>query len=434
MNTETKLSGKYSSTSDGGIENIEVISTGLFPLDYCLGGGFPKNRLVEIMGDEGVGKSTLMLQICKNIMEQDDKAIVFYRDSEFAMTTDRLKTLGLLQYKYEERVKDIKDVQEMFKQNKRFNFLHLKRDTLDDFFNHVNESVKINAQINKKENKINFYYILDSVAGTKTMEEVNSISEASDRVIGTKARAWSQMLSNYISSWVKGNISLYLVNQMRHKISIGFSGFGGDPTESVGGKAIKFYSFLRFELKNIGSFSGKTKFGDPIDRKISVKILKNKNAEPKKLTTIFTYAEGYSEPLSVFAFLKINGFIISAGGGSYSFAKKTLINKYITDKKQKEFFYIKLTKDNFNNKFKEDLKFRNTLYFLIENLLKFTVSEFIKNKKYDIIKEEIEEESIIKFAEEESANTPNKLKQKNKNKKEIKYEEKNLINPDENLS
>lgn len=428
MNTD-KVLGKYSSTSDDGVEIVEVISTGLFPLDYCLGGGFPKNRLVEIMGEEGVGKSTLMLQICKNIIEQDSNAIIFYRDSEFATTTERLKTLGLYLYKYNERVKDVGDIREMIKENKRFNLLHLKRDTLDDFFNHINESVKINAQINKKENKINFYYVLDSVAGTKTMEEVNSISEASDRVIGTKARAWSQMLSNYISSWVKGNISLYLVNQMRHKISIGFSGFGGDPTESVGGKAIKFYSFLRFELKNIGSFSGKTKLGDPIDRKISVKILKNKNAEPKKLTTIFTYAEGYSEPLSVFAFLKINGFIVSAGGRKYSFAKKKVIDNYITDKKQKKFFDISMSKDDFNNKFKEDLDFRNALYFLIENLLKFTVSDFIKNKKYAVVKEITEEEMSIKFTEEEQKPTK-KIKSNKKNKKG--YEE-SIINEDENL-
>ena len=398
-----KVDGKYtSSIADiNGVENVEVIPTGLFPLDYCLGGGFPKYRMVEILGDEGVGKSTLALQLCKNIIEQDERAIIFYRDSEFAMTKKRLDVLGLTPYKYDGKVATVIDVQKMFEENKRFNFLHLKRETLDDFFNHINDSVKINAQISNPSNKINFYYILDSVAGTRTLEEVNSISEASDRVIGVKARAWSQMLSNYISSWVNGNISLYLVNQIRNKISIGFGGFKADPTESVGGKAIKFYSFLRFELKNIGAFSGKTKMGDPVDRKISIKILKNKNAEPKKLTTIFTYAEGYSEPLSVFAFLKMNGFISSIGGGKYSFAKKTIIKKYITDDSIK-IFNLSISKDDFVLKFKEDFNFRNTIYTLIENLLKIKISDYLKTKKYTKYIPEDSDKENIKFVDDDN--------------------------------
>lgn len=224
---------------EAGNTPIEVISTGSLALDIALGvGGIPRGRVTEIFGPESAGKSTLAQHIMAEAQKLGGTAA--YIDVEHAMDPGYARDLGI-------RLEDL---------------LVSQPDTGEQALEICEALVRSDAVD---------VIVVDSVAALVPKKELDG--EIGDSHVGLQARLMSQSLRKLTAAIARSRTSVIFINQIREKIGVMF----GSPETTPGGRALKFYSSCRIDVRRIGQL----KEGEEvIGQRVRVKIVKNKVAPP----------------------------------------------------------------------------------------------------------------------------------------------------------
>lgn len=258
--------------------DVDVIPTGSLGLDLALGvGGVPHGRIIEIYGPESSGKTTLALHIVANAQKKG--GLCAFIDAEHALDPEYAKRIGV---KIDELLISQPDTGEQALE--------------------ILESLIRSGSISCA--------VVDSVAALTPRAEIEG--EMGDRHIGLQARLMSQALRKLTAITARSNTAIIFINQIRMQIGIMF----GNPETTTGGKALKFYSSIRLEVRRIAQIK---KGEDIIGGRVRVKVVKNKVAPPFK-TAEFDLL--YNEGISYFGEIITLGLkygIIEKSGNSLSF-------------------------------------------------------------------------------------------------------------------
>ena len=263
---------------DNLIVGVEGIPTGAISLDSALGiGGVPRGRITEIYGPEASGKTTLALHILAETQKLGGYGV--FIDAEHAMDPSYAEKLGV----------DITDL------------LVSQPDTGEQALEICDTLVRSGAVD---------LVIVDSVAALVPRVELEG--EMGDSFVGLQARLMSQALRKLTGSVSKSKTAVIFINQIREKIGVMF----GNPETTPGGRALKFYSSIRMEIRRITSLKDG---GEMVGSRVRVKVVKNKVAPPFKQTEFdIMYGQGISYEGDVLD-LAVSGDIVEKTGAWYSF-------------------------------------------------------------------------------------------------------------------
>ena len=269
--------------SANGSENIQAISTGSMGLDQALGiGGVPRGRIVEIFGAESAGKSTLALSCLAQAQKNGGQAA--YIDVEHAMDPSYAQKIGVN-----------------------------NKELLISQPNSAEEALEITDHL-VGSGALDII-VVDSVAALVPRAELEG--EMGDFHIGAQARLMSQALRKLTATVHKTNTTCIFINQLREKVGVIF----GSPEVTPGGRALKFYSSVRIDLRRSESI----KIGEElIGNKVKVRVVKNKVAPPfKKAELEILYNEGISKEAELLD-IGVEKNIVEKSGSFYSFEGERL--------------------------------------------------------------------------------------------------------------
>jgi len=263
----------------GGITPIEAITTGAISIDYALGiGGMPRGRVVEIYGPESSGKTTLALQVIAQA--QKTGGLAAFVDAEHALDAAYAQKLGV-------------DLEALLVSQ-------------PDNGEQALEIVEVLVRSNSVD-----VVVVDSVAALVPRAEIEG--EMGESQMGLQARLMSQALRKLTGAVSKSKTCLIFINQLREKIGVMF----GNPETTTGGRALKFYSSVRVDIRRIASI----KDGDNVvGGRTRVKIVKNKLAPPfREAEFDVMYGEGISREGDLLD-LAVEHKIVDKSGAWFAFA------------------------------------------------------------------------------------------------------------------
>ncbi len=262
------------------VVDIPAISTGSIAVDHAIGiGGFPRGRVVEVYGPESSGKTTLALSV--TAQAQKAGGVAAFIDAEHALDAQYARRIGV-------------DID---------NMLVSQPDNGE-------QALEI-AEMLVRSNAVDLV-VIDSVAALVPKAEIEG--EMGDHQMGLHARLMSQALRKLTAIVAKSKTCLVFINQIREKIGVMF----GNPETTTGGRALKFYSSVRIDIRRIASL----KDGDQIvGSRAKVKVVKNKTAAPFRIAEFdIDYTEGLSR-VGELVDLGVDHKLVIKSGAWYSYGE-----------------------------------------------------------------------------------------------------------------
>jgi recombination protein RecA len=304
--------------------NIETIPTGAIGLDIALGvGGVPRGRIVEIFGPESSGKTTVALHIIAEAQKAGGDAA--FIDAEHALDPVYAKNLGV-------------DID---------NLIVSQPDTGEQALE-IAEALVRSGAID--------VIVIDSVAALVPKAEIDG--EMGDAHVGLQARLMSQALRKLAGVISKSNTTAIFINQLREKVGIMF----GNPETTPGGRALKFYSTVRLDVRRIESLKQGT---DVIGNRTRVKVVKNKVAPPfKEAEFDIIYGEGISQVGSILD-VGVNLDIVNKSGAWFSYNGQRIgqgrenVKQFLKENKEMTKEIEKKIRDNYSQAFVQNKSSRD---------------------------------------------------------------------------
>lgn len=270
--------GSVMRLGDRAAVDVDVIPSGSLTLDKALGiGGYPKGRIIEIYGPESSGKTTLTLHAIAQAQKQGGKAA--FIDAEHAIDPVYAKNLGV-------------DIDELI----------LSQPDSGEQALEIAEMLVRSGVID--------LIVIDSVAALVPQVELDG--EMGDAAVGLQARLMSKALRKLSGVMNKTNCTVIFINQLREKIGVMY----GNPETTTGGRALKFYSSVRVEIRRSEQIKQN---GEIVGNKANIKVVKNKVAPPFKTTQIdIIYGKGISRDGEILD-LAVEGDIVEKSGAWYAY-------------------------------------------------------------------------------------------------------------------
>ena len=277
--------GKGSIMKMGEIGRLDIksVSTGILPLDVALGiGGLPRGRIIEVYGPESSGKTTVALHMIAEMQKQGGTAA--FIDAEHALDPVYAKNLGV-------------DIDELLVSQPDFGEQALE----------IADELISSAAVDM--------VVIDSVAALVPKAEIEG--DMGDAQVGLHARMMSKAMRKLAGVISKTDTIAIFINQIREKVGVMF----GNPETTTGGRALKFYSTIRLEVRKGEAIKQST---DVVGNRVKIKVAKNKVAPPFKTAEFdLTYGEGYSRLGSIID-LGVEFDIVDKSGAYFSYKGERL--------------------------------------------------------------------------------------------------------------